>query len=180
MNIFRVSLRGLRLTSVVAFVVAAAAVSFAQTDTVQTNVPQLRSVYANDFTIGCLLSYRNIGFPTDPPVPGQSAVITPNGGYLIKFHMNRMSPGNNMKPQYTVDLTSSAAAYAAAATQAAKDSIDAHPVISFNGDMIAQLNWAARQGFTFRGHTLVWHNQTPAAFFYPGTQPPGYAWQKRR
>ena len=34
--------------------------------------------------------------------------------------------------------------------------------------MIAQLNWAARQGFTFRGHTLVWHNQTPAAFFYSG------------
>jgi endo-1,4-beta-xylanase len=141
----------------------------AQIDTtVQTNVPALRAVYANDFTIGCLLSYRNIGFASDPPVPGQSPLATPPGGTLIKFHMNRMSPGNNMKPQYTVDITSSAAAYAAASTQAAKDSIDAHPVISFNGDIIAQLNWAVRQGFTFRGHTLVWHNQTPAAFFYSG------------
>jgi endo-1,4-beta-xylanase len=153
---------------VVALLVCAVEASQAQTDTVQTNVSALKTVYANDFTLGCLLSYRNIGFTTDPPVPGQSAVITPNGGYLVKFHLNRMSPGNNMKPQYTVDITSSAAAFAAAATQAAKDSIDAHPVISFNGDMIAQLNWAARQGFTFRGHTLVWHNQTPVAFFYSG------------
>ena len=137
-------------------------------DTVQTNVPALNTVFARDFTIGCLLSYRNIGFPTDPPVPGQSPVSTPQGGYLIKFHMNRMSPGNNMKPQYTVDIAGSAAAYIAAGTQQAKDSIDTHPRVAFNGDMIAQLNWAARQGFTFRGHTLVWHNQTPAAFFYSG------------
>lgn len=142
--------------------------ALAQSDTVQTNVPALRLVYANDFTIGCLLSYRNIGFPSDPPVPGQSAVITPNGGYLIKYHMNCMSPGNNMKPQYTVDIAASASAYAAAAAGAAKDSVDTHPVVRFNGDMIAQLNWAQRQGFTFRGHTLVWHNQTPATFFLSG------------
>ncbi len=164
----RASSRSRRVYAALALLTFAAQALRAQADTVQTNVPALRTVYAHDFTIGCLLSYRNIGFATDPPVPGQSAVITPYGGSLIKFHMNRMSPGNNMKPQYTVDITSSAAAYAAAATQAAKDSIDAHPVISFNGDMIAQLNWAARQGFTFRGHTLVWHNQTPAAFFYSG------------
>ncbi len=142
--------------------------AYAQTDTVQTDVPVLKDVYANDFNIGCLLSYRNIGFATDPYVTGQSAVITPNGGYLIKFHMNSMSPGNNMKPQYTVDIAASAAAYAAASSIAAQDSIDTHPVVKFNGDMIAQLNWAQRQGFTFRGHTLVWHSQTPAEFFLSG------------
>lgn len=141
---------------------------FAQSDTIQTNVPHLKSVYAKDFTIGCLLSYRNVGFATDSPVVGQSAVITPNGGYLIKYHMNSMSPGNNMKPQYTVNITASAAAYNAASTQAQKDSINVHPIIQFNGDLIAQLNWAKRQGFTFRGHTLVWHNQTPTAFFRTG------------
>lgn len=140
----------------------------AQSDTIQTNVPALKNIYAKDFRIGCLLSYRNIGFPTDSAVPGQSAVITPNGGYLIKFHMNNMSPGNNMKPVYTVDVASSASAYTAAATQAQKDSVDIHPIIRFNGDLIAQLNWARRQGFTFRGHTLVWHNQTPAELFRSG------------
>jgi endo-1,4-beta-xylanase len=150
-------------------------ISRAQTDTIQTNVPHLKQVYARDFYIGCLLSYRNIGFPSDPPVQGQSAVVTPNGGYLIQYHMNSMSPGNNMKPQYTVDLNASSAAYNAATTQGQKDSVDTHPVVRFNGDIIAQLNWAQRQGFTFRGHTLVWHSQTPTAFFRSGyTSTGGY------
>ena len=138
----------------------------AQTDTVQTNVPALKNVYKNDFYIGCLLSYRNIGFTTDPYVSGQTAVVTPNGGYLIKYHMNSMSPGNYLKPQYTVDMNASAAAYNAALTDSAKNLIDTHPVITFTGNIIAQLNWAKRQGFTFRGHTLVWYNQTPGTGFF--------------
>ncbi len=138
----------------------------AQSDAIQTDVPAIKDVYAKDFSFGCLLSYRHVGFPTDPYVPGQSSVVAPNGGNLIKFHMNSMSPGNNMKPQYTVDISASAAAYSGAATQAARDSIEINPVVRFNGDLIAQLNWAKRQGFTFRGHTLVWHSQTPGTAFF--------------
>jgi len=138
----------------------------AQSDTIETNVPALKDVFANDFNIGCLLSYPHIGFPSDPPVPGQGNVVAPNGGHLIKFHMNSMSPGNNMKPQNTVDINASAAAYNAASTDEERDSIDIYPVVRFNGNMIAQLNWAQRQGFTFRGHTLVWHNQTPGTAFF--------------
>jgi endo-1,4-beta-xylanase len=135
-------------------------------DTIQTNVPALKNVFARDFYVGCLLSYRVIGFSTDPYVPGQSAVVDANGGYLVKYHMNSMGPGNNMKPQYTVDLAGSLSAFNAAATQAAKDSINIHPIVRFNGDLIAQLNWAQRQGFKMRGHTLVWHNQTPGTGFF--------------
>ena len=145
----------------------------AQTDTVQTNVPALKDVYANDFKIGCILSYRHIGFPDDPYVPDQSAVIAPNGGNLVKFHMNSMSPGNNMKAQYTLDITTSATAYGAATTQLQRDSIQTRPVVRFNGDLIAQLNWAKRQGFTFRGHVLVWHSQTPTEFFRSGYRSSG-------
>src|SRR5262245_45613656 len=99
--------------------------AYAQTDTVQTNVPALKQVYAGDFYIGCLLSYPHVGFPDDPRVPGQSGVVAPNGGDLIKFHMNSMSPGNNMKPQFTVDIAASAAAYNAAPAGAERDSVDA-------------------------------------------------------
>lgn len=137
----------------------------AQTSGIQTNVPALKDVFKNDFKIGCLLSYPHIGFPDDPPVAGQSAVVAPYGGQLIKFHMNSMSPGNNMKPQYTIDLNASAAAYNSASA-ADKDYADTHPVVKFNGNLIAQLNWAKRQGFTFRGHTLVWHSQTPGTAFF--------------
>jgi endo-1,4-beta-xylanase len=160
-------LRKLLLKTIVVLILSVPFLA-AQTDTIQTNVPALKKVYSNDFNIGCLLSYRNIGFTTDPYVAGQSAVATPNGGYLIKFHMNSMTPGNNMKPQYTVSISASAAAYTAAKDSVVKDSINTHPIVAFNGDMTAQLNWAKRQGFTFRGHTLVWHSQTPTEFFRTG------------
>ncbi|MBN2425149.1 MAG: endo-1,4-beta-xylanase [Calditrichaceae bacterium] len=133
---------------------------------VQTDVPALKDVFANDFKFGCLLSYAHIGFPTDPPVPGQSSVVDPDGGYLIKHHMNSMSPGNWMKSTYIVDISGSATAYSAASTQEERDSIDVHPIVTFNGNIIAQLNWAQRQGFVFRGHTLVWHNQNPGTAFF--------------
>ena len=133
---------------------------------IQTNVPALKDVFARDFYIGCLLSYPHVGFASDSVVAGQSAVVDAYGGYLIKYHMNSMSPGNNMKPLYTVNLAGSAAAYSAATTQAQRDSIDVNPIIAFNGNLIAQLNWARRQGFTFRGHALVWHSQTPGTGFF--------------
>jgi endo-1,4-beta-xylanase len=145
----------------------------AQTTMVQTDVPSLKDVFSNDFSIGCILSYKHVGFPEDPAVPGQSAVIAPNGGDLIKYHMNCMSPGNNMKSMYTVDIAASASAYNSAPSAAQRDSIETHPIVRFNGDLIAQLNWAKRNGFTFRGHTLVWHNQTPTEFFRSGYRAAG-------
>ena len=145
------------------FLLGISKINYAQ---IETNVSHLKNVYKNDFYIGCLLSYAHTGFSTDPYVSGQSSVVDTNGGYLIKYHMNSMSPGNWMKAVYIVDINGSASAYNSAATQEEKGSIDVNPIITFNGNIIAQLNWAKRQGFTFRGHTLVWHNQTPGTAFF--------------
>jgi hypothetical protein len=100
---------------------------------IQKDVPALKDVFANDFYFGCLLSYGHIGFPTDPPVPGQASVVSSTGGDLIKYHMNSMGPGNWMKSTYIVNINGSASAYSASATQKEKDSIDVHPVMVFNG-----------------------------------------------
>lgn len=164
---------------IVIFVKMITGSSFAQT--IQTDVPAIKDVYQDDFYFGCLLSYAHIGFSSDPYVPGQSSVVDANGGYLIKYHMNSMSPGNWMKPAYIVDLNGSASAYNSASTQDEKDSIDVHPIVTFNGNITAQLNWAKRQGFTFRGHTLVWHNQTPGtAFFRTGYSDSGERLSKEK
>jgi GH35 family endo-1,4-beta-xylanase len=157
----------IRFLFITAFMTIISIPLFPQSGRIQTDVPALKTVYANDFTIGCLLSYPHIGFASDPVVPGQSSVLSQTGGKLIQYHMNCMSPGNNMKPVNTVNIGASAAAYNAA-SEADKDSVNTHPILKFNANMIAQLNWAQRQGFTFRGHTLVWHNQTPAEMFRTG------------
>jgi GH35 family endo-1,4-beta-xylanase len=156
------------ITSILFFVFVVNAELFAQTTPVQTNVPALKKVYANDFYIGCLLSYKHVGFSSDPQVSGQSSVISSTGGELIRYHMNSMTPGNNMKSVYTIEISGSASSFSSAKTNEEKDSIEIHPKVRFNGDLIAQLNWAKRQGFTFRGHTLVWHSQSPAEFFRSG------------
>jgi GH35 family endo-1,4-beta-xylanase len=151
--------------------VAALALASPYQSTAQTaedieSYPAIHEVYADHFTFGALLSYPHIGLPGDPRVPGQGTVVAPSGGYLIRHHMNFMAPGNNMKAQNTVDIAASRAAYENASSDAERDSIDVHPVVRFNGNMIAQLNWAQRHGFGFRAHTLVWHNQTPGTAFF--------------
>ena len=128
--------------------------------------PPLKELFRNDFSFGCLLSYAHIGFPSDPPVRGQSRIAAPGGGELVSYHMNSMSPGNWMKPAYIVDIEASARNYADAVTADEKYYAETHPVVRFNGNITAQLNWARRQGFSFRGHTLVWHNQTPGTAFF--------------
>jgi len=156
----------LNVLSIILITILLCARTIAQSDTIETTVPALKDVFKNDFFIGCLLSYAHIGFPTDPYVPGQSSIAAANGGNLIKYHMNSMSPGNWMKAVYIVDITGSASAYNSASSQQEKDSINVNPKITFNGNITAQLNWAKRQGFTFRGHTLVWHSQTPGTTFF--------------
>lgn len=87
-----------RVAAVVLLVLA----SVGQSDTIQTNVPALKNVYAHDFRIGCWLFVQACRLSNRSGGARTVGRGIPNGGYLIKYHMNSMSPGNNMKPQYTV------------------------------------------------------------------------------
>ncbi len=136
---------------------------------VQTELPALKDVFAEDFSFGCLLSYRHIALPDDVPVPGASPrALNPEGGKLIAHHMNFMAPGNNMKPMYTLDIAASAEASQKARRGKKLEIAETQPVVRFPPDLIAQLDWAKRHGFGFRAHTLVWHSQTPTEFFRTG------------
>jgi hypothetical protein len=42
--------------------------AYTGTDSIQTNVPALKDVFSHDFKIGCVLSYRHVGFLDDPYV----------------------------------------------------------------------------------------------------------------
>lgn len=39
-------------------------------------------------------------------------------------------------------------------------------VVEFNQDLIKMLNWAKQNGLSARGHTIVWHSQTPDWIFH--------------
>lgn len=39
-------------------------------------------------------------------------------------------------------------------------------VVEFNSDVVKMLDWAKANGMAVRGHTIVWHSQTPDWIFY--------------
>jgi hypothetical protein len=59
--------RGIMVIVCMAFLTVTPAFAGVQ-DTIQTDVPALKNVFAKDFYVGCLLSYAHIGFSTDPYV----------------------------------------------------------------------------------------------------------------
>lgn len=70
----------------------------------------------------------------------------------IKEHFNSLTMENAMKPDFILDHKRS------------KETGDI--VVSFNPEMIKIMEWAEENGFSMRGHTIVWHGQTPEWIFY--------------
>ncbi|GAB3423863.1 endo-1,4-beta-xylanase [Flindersiella endophytica] len=95
---------------------------------IQTDIPSLRDVFADDFRIGTAIS------PSDTVGVASELAVK---------HFNSVTPGNAMKWD---------------ATEPAEGEFrftDADQVASF----------AASNGLALRGHTLIWHSQTPAWVF---------------
>lgn len=79
---------------------------------------------------------------------------------LVKKHFNSVTMSNLMKPCYLLKQAES------------KKSEDGMPVLDFT-TIDDTLKWCMDNGMKMRGHTLVWHTQTPGWFFREGYKDDG-------
>ena len=71
---------------------------------------------------------------------------------FIKKNFNSITFENELKPDYVFNKEKSIAA--------------GDLVVEFSKDTIALLDWCKENGMAVRGHTLIWHSQTPNWIFY--------------
>ena len=79
---------------------------------------------------------------------------------LVKKHFNSVTMSNLMKPCYILRQKES------------QESPDGMPVLDF-ATIDDTLKWCMENGVKMRGHTLVWHTQTPDWFFRVGYKDDG-------
>ena len=110
---------------------------------IQTDIAPLKSAYETYFKIGTAVTAGELASPTTQD--------------FIKFHCNSLTPGNELKPDAILDQK---------ATLALVEETGDQTQIAINlraADSI--LKFAAENKIPVRGHTLVWHSQTPDWFF---------------
>ena len=106
------------------------------------DIPALKDVYKDYFDFGTAVTFM------------ESTNKSLMDFYASQF--NIMTPGNEMKPDSLLDVTGSM-------IKSIKD--DTAVAVKFNS-VIPLLDYAQKNGVKVHGHTLVWHNQTPDAFFH--------------
>ncbi len=107
-----------------------------------SSYPSLKELYREAFTVG-------VAAP-------QQAFDTKVYSDFVKRQFNSMTMENEMKPAYILDETES------------KSNLNAYresAALNFNTYEPA-MEYAKNNGIKMRGHTLVWHSQTPEWFFY--------------
>ncbi len=75
-----------------------------------------------------------------------------NAAELIRAQFDSLTMENAMKPDYILDPDASKAS--------------GRLVVKLNSEALSILNWAKENGFAMRGHTLIWHSQTPEWIFH--------------
>ena len=107
-----------------------------------SDYPSLREAYDGLFRMGVAVSTATIG--------------KPEYSELIRAQFNSVTAENDMKPEALLDrgtCLSDPEKYAEA------------PALKFS-HLKTELDFARDNGMTVRGHTLVWHSQTPEWLFY--------------
>jgi len=71
---------------------------------------------------------------------------------LLLEHFDSVTMENSMKPDYLFNKK--------------KSQETGELVVEFNSDALRMMKWAQENGFSMRGHTLVWYSQTPDWIFH--------------
>lgn len=111
--------------------------------------PSLKDTYADYFRMGVCVN----------PV----TVSKPEYSSLIVSQFNSMTNENNLKPEAIIDR---------AATLADVEANREHFVLDFSA-VTGELDFAVANDLVVRGHTLIWHSQTPDFIFYEDYDPKG-------
>jgi len=125
------------------FTVSSAEIDFAKDEP----IPSLKEVYSDRFDFGTAVTF--------------SELFNAERMAFYASQFNIMTPGNEMKPDYMIDVMKSAQLARTDETAVAVRFDAARPLLDF-----AKVN-----GIKVHGHVLVWHQQTPEAFFHEGYSP---------
>ncbi len=80
---------------------------------------------------------------------------------VVKREFNSFTFENEMKPDHLLNANACQSGYPGTNTE---------PVLNFSGTTTG-MQWAVENDFGVRGHTLVWHSQTPKWFFTTDYKP---------
>ncbi|MBH1940667.1 endo-1,4-beta-xylanase [Mobilitalea sibirica] len=105
-------------------------------------LPSLKEVYKDLYSVGVAVTANE---------------ISANRQELIKQQFNSLTPGNELKPDSVLDR----------AICISDPKYDDNPAVDFSR-VEPILEFAQEAGIPVRGHTLVWHSQTPRWFFAEG------------
>ena len=108
------------------------------------DIPALKDVYADCFDFGTA-------------VTGSEALNAQRMAFYAS-QFNIMTPGNELKPDFVLDV---------AVSRALSQADETIAVVHFDA-VKPLLDFAQANGIRVHGHVLVWHSQTPEAFFHEG------------
>ncbi len=112
----------------------------------EQEIPPVKDIYKDYFMVGAAIN----GSDVDTMALNHEGMTE-----ILKKNFNSTTLSNLMKPDYLLD------------EKASKKSGDGMPVCKFDTCDPA-LTFCQENGIKMRGHTLVWHNQTPEWFFHEG------------
>lgn len=114
-----------------------------------SSYPSLKELYKDDFLMGIAT--------TDDMMDVEEYK------QLVQRQFNSMTLGNSFKPDSLLDRET---------TLSDLDKYMECPAVKFT-NVKKELDFAVESGMTVRGHTLVWHSQTPGWIFYKDYDPSG-------